>query len=135
MSVLLKSSQPNLRREAVRAFASFSLAINEVGSILKNIIEDTNPMVRSQVLRTLSDIGKADDSTIDILVSASKPELDGNELGGSYERRFERYLALKALAEYPEQLSAYMNGVNAAHQPATHLLWADRKSTRLNSSH
>lgn len=124
MSTLLKSPQPNLRREAVRAFASFSLDAKEVGNALKHVIEDKDPMVRSQVLRTLSDIGEADGSTIDILVSASKPELAGNELGGSYERRFERYLALKALEEYPEQLSAYMSGTMAAHQPATHLLWA-----------
>lgn len=124
MSTLLKSNKDNLRREAVRSLASFSLSAEEAGTSLKNLIEDPNPMIRSQVLRTLSAIGKADATTIDILVSASKPELPGNALGGPYERKFERYLALKALEQYPTELNDYINSSKSALQPTSNLLWA-----------
>ncbi|WP_353196526.1 c-type cytochrome [Parapedobacter defluvii] len=124
MNTLLRSSHPNLRREAVRTYASFRLDIEEIGNVLKNAIDDPNPMVRSQLLRTLFDVGKANETVIDILVRACRPEIAGDGLGGPYERKFERYLARKALERYPEQLSAYMNGTDAAKQPATNLLWA-----------
>ena len=124
MSTLLKGNEHNLQREAIRSLASFPLNAEEVGTSLKNLIEDPNPMIRSQVLRTLSDIGKADASTIDILVRASKPELPGDELGGPYERKFERYLALKALEQYPKELSAYINSSKSSQQPPINLLWA-----------
>ncbi len=126
MNSLLSAPQHDLRREAVRSLASFSLSAAEAATALKDIVEDANPMVRSEVLRTLSDLGKADASTIDILVRASKPELPGNEMGGSYERRFERFLALKALEQYPDQLYSYMNSASAAQRPATNLLWASQ---------
>jgi putative heme-binding domain-containing protein len=124
MANLLKTPEHDLRREAVRSLASFSLSAAQAGNALKDLLEDPNPMVRAQVLRTLAELGKADASTIDILVRASKPELPGNAMGGAYERRFERYLALKALELYPKELQAYLHTASAAQQPPTHLLWA-----------
>ena len=54
---LLASSEHDLRREAVRSLASFSLDASEIASALENASEDSNPMVRSQVLRTLNEVG------------------------------------------------------------------------------
>ncbi len=124
MTNLLASPEHDLRREAVRSLVTFSLSAAQTGTALKDLIEDSNPMVRSQVLRTLSDLGKADPTTIDILVRASKPELPGNEMGGAYERKFERYLALKVLEQYPKELHMYMNTMSASQNPSTNLLWA-----------
>ncbi|MGV8879167.1 MAG: PVC-type heme-binding CxxCH protein [Sphingobacteriaceae bacterium] len=124
MSSLLKDPMADLRREAVRSLAGFSLPAADVGAGLKQLIDDANPMVRSQVLRTLADLGKADSSTIALLLHASKPLLPGNEMGGSYERRFERYLALKALEQYPRQLYAFLNVQSKADIPVSNLFWA-----------
>lgn len=126
MTRILASPQHNLRREAVRSLVTFALKPAQTAALLKNLVEDTNPMIRSEVLRTLTDMGAADASTIDILVQACKPELPGNEMGGSYERKFERYLALKALEQYPDELYLYMKNRKADQTLTTHLLWASQ---------
>ena len=97
LQALLKSPADDLRREAVRSLSSFSPGTAAVAAYLKDAVEDKNPMVRAQVLRTLDELGTADEATIDILVHASKPALEGNAMGGAYERSFERFLARKAL--------------------------------------
>ncbi|MFT3700882.1 MAG: hypothetical protein QM802_00810 [Agriterribacter sp.] len=124
MSKLLSANKDNVRREAVRALGSFGLSIAQVDASVQKLVEDPNPMIRSQVLRTLTDVNAADDNTIDILIRASKPALPNNEMGGGYERSFERYLALKALELYPEQLYTYLQSSKAADNAATNKLWA-----------
>lgn len=124
MNTLLNAKHDNVRREAVRSLSSFGLSTEQVSSSIKKLIEDPNPMVRSEVLRTLADIHAADNSTIDILVGACKPALEGNAMGGSYERSFERYLALKALEQYPQQLYAYLQAGKGNTYPASNRLWA-----------
>jgi putative heme-binding domain-containing protein len=120
---LLKASSSDIRREAIRSLNSFSLRSSEIVSLVKGLIDDKNPMVRSQVIRTLSDAGNADQSVIEILVQACKPELPGNALGGSYERRFERYLARKALEKFPDALQQYVSTAGQ-NVPAVNMLWA-----------
>lgn len=123
MNALLSSPADNLRREAARSLTSFGLSPAAMATALQPLIEDVNPMVRSQVLRTIAEFGKADAGLIGILVQACKPEIPGNTMGGAYERRFERYLALKALEEFPTELLSYLNGAGKA-QPAANRLWA-----------
>ena len=124
LSSLLQSPLHHLRREAVRSLANFSLQPAQLPSELKDLIEDKNPTVRSQVIRTLAEIGVADPSTINILVRASKPELSGNSMGGAYERKFERFLARKALEQYPIELQAFLNSPSVGMVPNENLLWA-----------
>lgn len=124
MEDLLASDDHDLRREAIRSLESFSLAAPEIANAVQNLVEDANPMVRSQVLRTIAESGLADTSTIDILVRACKPELSGHEMGGAYERKFERYLALKALEQYPKELQAYLNTKMATNVAPANLIWA-----------
>ncbi|MFH5834172.1 c-type cytochrome [Halalkalibaculum sp. DA384] len=126
ISSLLESSSGNLRREAVRSLASFSLGPAQVAPQLNGLVEDKNAMVRSQVLRTLANINAANQATIGILVQACKPDIPGNEMGGSYERTFERYLARKALEQYPGELQAYLDSVSAGDVPPRNLLWASQ---------
>ena len=124
LSFLLKSPLHDLRREAVRSLASFSLNPAQMASSVKELMEDKNPAVRSQVLRTLSEVGGADPSVIDILVRASKPEIPGNAMGGAYERKFERFLARRALEQYAGELQTYLNAPIAADISAANILWA-----------
>ena len=93
---------------------------------MDGLIEDPNPMIRSQVIRTLAGLNKADASTIALLVHACKPELPGNEMGGSYERRFERFLALMALEQYPRELREFIRAPGEEGADPVKLLWAIR---------
>ncbi|HTN06225.1 PVC-type heme-binding CxxCH protein [Agriterribacter sp.] len=124
LRALLQSPADDLRREAVRSLNSFSLSVAEIAAQLKKLVEDNNPMVRAQVLRTLDEAGVANETTIDILVQASKPALEGNAMGGAYERSFERFLSRKALEQYPNELQSYLNSPAAEKMSGDHLLWA-----------
>ena len=124
LSSLLKSPLHDLRREAVRSLTSFSLTPAQMASSLKELIEDNNPAVRSQVIRTLTEAGGADPTVIDILVRACKPEIPGNAMGGAYERKFERFLARKALEQYAVELQTYIDSPIAKNIPIENILWA-----------
>jgi putative heme-binding domain-containing protein len=124
LSLLLKSPLHDLRREAVRSLTSFSLSAAQMAISLKELIEDKNPAVRSQVIRTLTEAGGADQSVIDILVRACQPELPGNAMGGAYERKFERFLARRALEQYSAELQTYINAPISADIPIANVLWA-----------
>ena len=124
METLMKSPQDNLRREAVRALIKLAPDTATLNKLITPLVNDANVMVRSQVLRTLSEFQKADHNSIDLLVTACKPEIKGDHLGGPYERKFERYLARKALEQYQSQLETYLVSPAAKKQPITRLLWA-----------
>jgi|TARA_B110000196_G_scaffold184597_1_gene158209 putative membrane-bound dehydrogenase-like protein len=123
---LLASPEHNLRREAVRSLASFSLNASAIASALEHVSEDSNPMVRSQVLRTLNEVGVANAETINLLVKACKPELEGNEMGGSYERNFERFLARKTLESYSDELKKFIASPQAEQLDPANLIWASQ---------
>jgi putative membrane-bound dehydrogenase-like protein len=124
--VLLNSDKDNLRREAVRSLTSFSLNAAEMVKALRKLANDNNAMVRSQVLRTFGEAGTANAETIGILVGACKSPLEGNTMGGAYERNFERYLARKALEGYPEELSDFIASEKVNDYDASNLIWASQ---------
>ncbi len=124
LSSLLKSPLHDLRREAVRSLTSFSLLPAQMAHALKDLMEDKNPAVRSQVIRTLTESGRADPSVIDLLVRACKPEIPGNTMGGAYERKFERFLARRALEQYADALQIFINAPIAADLPIANIIWA-----------
>ena len=80
-------------------------------------------MVRSQAIRTLGDLRSPDPAVLAGLISACKPGLGNNELGGGYERNLERFLARMALERVPEELKTYLETSSEKH-PAGNLLWA-----------
>ena len=124
MGTLLKSPDDELRREAIRSLASFDIQPSRMARYLKSFIDDPNVMVRSQVLRTLADYGQANREIIDILVTYCRPDIQGEDLGGPYERTFERYLARMALEKYQAELQEYLNHSDSKKQPPEHRFWA-----------
>jgi len=126
MDGLLKVKLEDLRREAVRSLAILAPDLAQFNRSLASLVDDPNPMVRSQVLRTIAERGEANGDTIDLLVTACRPEIPGNELGGPYERKFERFLARVALEQYASELDEYLGGEAALKQPGSHLLWASQ---------
>ncbi|MGI9243827.1 MAG: PVC-type heme-binding CxxCH protein [Verrucomicrobiales bacterium] len=123
MTTLLEASDDDLRREAVRSLASFDLKPAEVASRLAEHLSDDNCMIRSQTIRTLGDLRSSDPAVIGLLIEACKPALPGNELGDSYERNFERFLARMALERVPDALKRYLDQSSRDH-PASNVLWA-----------
>ncbi|MGJ8654903.1 MAG: PVC-type heme-binding CxxCH protein [Akkermansiaceae bacterium] len=121
---LIADKDGDIVREAIRTLANSSLSPEKVAAYIGDHIESENAMVRSQSIRTLEEIGKAGDHTIDLLIRASKPAIAGTGFGGAYERNFERFLARKALENYPEELIAYLATSAAQKQPAGNVLWA-----------
>lgn len=126
ISSLINSNSEDLRRESIRSLQSYSLPAEQLAELLANRIDDENAMVRSQVLRTLGAASNANDKTISLLVSACKPPLEGNAMGGAYERNFERYLARKGLENHQDELSQFMNSSTAATYDESNLIWASQ---------
>jgi putative heme-binding domain-containing protein len=126
MAALLGTKSDNLRREAVRTLQSFSLDAKTLAQLLEQPSKDDNPMVRSQVLRTLDAAGTANQETIALLVGACNPPLEGNDMGGPYERNFERYLARKALENYPKELLDFIQSSKASQYDTSNLIWASQ---------
>lgn len=121
---LLAESSDDIRREAVRSLGSFKLNGAEIAALVKIAAADSDPAVRSQVLRTLGETAELDRAGITMLIEACKPELPGEALGGPYERRFERFLARMALEKHSEALSRFISGADVKSAPVENLLWA-----------
>lgn len=124
VTALLSDKDADLVRETIRTLSSFKLTPAAVDTLIADKLNHPNPMIRSQVLRTLTDINAADKNTIATIVAACNPALVGNALGGSYERNFERFLARKALEQYPNELSAYFKSPESNSAPVENRLWA-----------
>ena len=125
MDELLRASDDDLRREAVRALSSFDLPAPQLAEHVKDFLNDPNVMVRSQVLRTLLGYDRtANEEIIDVLVSYCRAEIPGNALGGPYERKFERFLARMALEKHGDELIKYLDGSVSSRQPAANRFWA-----------
>lgn len=124
VETLLGESSQHLQREAIRTLIAFSPELDELVRLTKPFLTSWNPEIRAQVLRTLGEVGSANQDVIRMLISACQPELPGNEMGGSYERRQERYLARRALEQYSDQLYDYLISGESAGLPTTNKLWA-----------
>jgi len=123
---LIKDQDGDIRREAIRSLATFQIDPNLLAKLLTGITTEKNVMVRSQALRTIEELGKASDATIDIAVSFCHPAPKNNQLGKGYEINFERYLARRALEQYPAELTSYLQSPLAAKQPAEKRVWAQQ---------
>ncbi len=121
---IINGTDTDLSREAIRALSSFSLPSEKVAALVEPRLEDSNAMTRAQVLRTLAEIDQAGPAVINLLLRACKPDLPGRDLGGSYERKFERFLARKALEQYVEELRSYLKTDLAKTHLAGNLNWA-----------
>ncbi len=123
---LLASTDGDLRREAIRSLASFSLKAEVIASLLTPYLDDTNAMVRSQVIRTLEEVGVCNADTISLLVAACREPGLTKHFGAGYEQSFERFLARKALETYASELHAYLVSPRGTEHPSSHILWASQ---------
>ncbi|MFC5051192.1 PVC-type heme-binding CxxCH protein [Rubritalea spongiae] len=126
ITAAIADNDSDIRREAIRSLASYQLKASEVAPLLAPYIEDSNCMVRSQALRTLAEIKDANQDSIALLVIASKPAAPNDNLGGNYERNFERFLARKAMEQYPEEVKKFLLSERADTMPASNLIWASQ---------
>ena len=120
---LIADADDDVSREAIRSLSSFSHSPAEIAKLVGPRLEHPNPMVRSQVLRTLAEVDQPDAAVIDLLIRACKPDIPGQDLGGPYERKFERFLARMALERFPLALKEYLDRSGEKHS-AGNLLWA-----------
>lgn len=128
--ILLSEKDDDVRREAVRALATLKPKAEMVYKLISPLAKDPNVMVRSQVIRTLENLGSTNAETIDLLVSFCHVPATDNQMGGSYEQNFERYLARRALERYPSELASYLSSPAAQKQPAESILWAQQASEK-----
>ncbi|MGJ8723207.1 MAG: PVC-type heme-binding CxxCH protein [Roseibacillus sp.] len=126
LQALSQNKDPDLRREAVRSLATFQPRIEEVVSLVSPLINDPHYMVKEQVLRTLAEIGEANPDTIQLLITACVPAAKNNNWGEGYEPNFQRFLARKALEQYPTELAAFISSPAAKSLPPENLDWASK---------
>ena len=126
ITTLVNDQDGDIRREAIRSLATFQISPQLLATLLKNISNEKNVMVRSQAIRTIEALGSANHDTIDIAVSFCHPASASNHPGNGYEQNFERYLARRALECYPEELAAYLETPLAAKQPDVKRIWAQQ---------
>ncbi len=122
---LTKDAHMNVKREAVRSLGTLKPAIETVVALLKPLANDEHYMIRDQVLRTLEEVGAANQDSIKILVEACKPAKP-NVYGGGYEQNFERFLARKALENYPDELEQFIFSPAADALPVSNIDWASQ---------
>ena len=120
----MASDDGNVRREAIRSLASYEPSAEIAAKLLKPYINDSNAMVRSQVIRTLEEVGVANDDTIALLVEACRDASAQNLFGNGYEQNFERFLARKALESYQGELESFLASGRAKEFSSAKLLWA-----------
>lgn len=126
MTRVLESEHASLIREGIRSLVSFDLDIALVTNHLLPFVDHPHAQIRAQVLRTLDEVGVANSTSIDILVRSCRPEMTGEGMGGPYERRFERYLARKALEKYPDSLFEYLMANDFSKISPWNMLWASQ---------
>jgi len=119
-------SERNMRREAVRA-AGENLRPEEVTGIISLLVNDPDPEVRAQVIRTagLFDLP----NTVEIICQFALPSLDGPTMPSTqngkpikareaYEREFQRYLVRLMLERHREKTKAFLESAAADKLPA-----------------
>ena len=129
---LLRESNRNLRREAVRAIGEGTSSISQVVTLLKSLAEDADPEVRAEVIRALGNRrpGPANLSpdAIALLVRMGKVSLPGPtgkstqsgktiKVGEAYERDFERYLIRLFLEHSPQGVAAFLDDAASESLP------------------
>ncbi|MDP0492409.1 MAG: HEAT repeat domain-containing protein [Verrucomicrobiota bacterium JB023] len=126
MRQLARDKDPDIRRETVRALSSLKPGVEAVVSLVEPLAEDPHYMVREQVLRTLAEIEEANQDSIRLLVSACVPGAKDNKWGGGYVANFRRFLARKALEQYPSQLVTFLQSPAASKIADAKIDWASK---------
>jgi len=126
---LLKESNRNLRREAIRSLSLQGATAAQALPILRRHAVEADPEVRAETIRTLAKFIGGDPSALDLMVRQGRPALNEpvipNPNNGqpmkireAYDRDFERYLVRRFLEANPEATEAYLKSPAAADLPA-----------------
>jgi len=113
-----------IRRETLRYLAGRPENISHYLQYLDELSRDANAGVRSQLILTLGKIPQPSPGVIRLLVGFCQPDVKETQVGGPYERKFERYLARRVLETFPEQLESYLTTQSTASIPRENALWA-----------
>ncbi|MFT5129094.1 MAG: hypothetical protein ACI8W8_002714, partial [Rhodothermales bacterium] len=125
-TTLLTKAPADLRREAVRALGNLPVDSATLAAMLTPLADSPNVMVRSQLLRSIEAHGKGHPALIDLVLSFCGPDVRGDALGGPYERKFERYLARRALEPQANALATYLRTPQAKRHSDAHRAWASQ---------
>lgn len=131
LSLMLKSEDKAIRREAARAMASFAkdFGPENVAYFLKPFVNDPDADVRRAVINSLGSIKDPNNSVIDLLISFAKPSLpNGPTIQSSrspkqipvreaYDREFERFLVRMFLERHPDVVAKFLDSEAAAKLP------------------
>ena len=137
---LLNDANRNIRREVVRAHRDNGLPIAESLAAFGALVDDADPEVRAEVIRTVGAIlsqavesGKSTSSSpaaltaVGLLVKSARAPLaeptmkstsNGRTIktGEAYEREFERYVARLEMEKHPDVVAKYLETEAAKSQ-------------------
>lgn len=111
----------NIRREALRALGNSPIAASEFLGAVTPLMEDPDPEVRAELIRSTSRYLGQEQRAIQVLVAMARGPLDApvarNTQNGkpmkvreAYDREFERYLIRAALEKHPGLVAEFMDG-------------------------
>ncbi len=132
---LLRESNRNLRREAVRICANNGLSSSELLKLIEPLANDSDPDVRTEVIHGTAPFMENDANALALLVGMAKETLPGplarNTQTGkpmkvreAYDRDFERYLVRAILEKHPRQVAAFLSSDEARGLPLENRLLA-----------
>jgi putative membrane-bound dehydrogenase-like protein len=124
-----------IRREAVRVLATQGFAGGDIVNVIQPLLEDPDPQVRAEIIRTLDSIPQPTVKVMELLARMAKPALDGPKVkaqqngewvntGAAADRDFERYLARAAMEAHPQVLAAFLDSAAARFVPLENRLLA-----------
>ncbi len=130
---LVKNSNRNIRREAVRALDGF--AESDILATVIGLVEDPDPQVRAEAIRAISSLRSPSDAALELLIRFGKAPIDGPiitleqgsvpaKTGDAHDRDFERYLVRMGLEQYPKALSAFLQSEKSKALPFENVLLA-----------
>ncbi|MCI0348054.1 MAG: hypothetical protein L0Z53_01400, partial [Acidobacteriales bacterium] len=125
---LLSDSNRNLRREGMRAFTKLAGAPSDRIAALEQLVDDPDPEVRAEVIRTAGQLIHVEPRAISICVKMARAALaepsgksthSGNtiRLREAYEREFERYLSRFFLEQQPQAVAGFLESGKADSLP------------------
>lgn len=128
IDALLKESNRNLRREAIRSLSLQGSSAAAALPILRRHTADPDPEVRAEAIRTLGKFIKESPAALDLMVRQGQVALDAPvgksphsgqpmKLREAYDRDFERYLVRRFLEQIPDAVEAYLKSPAAADLP------------------
>ncbi|MBI3852175.1 MAG: c-type cytochrome [Verrucomicrobia bacterium] len=133
---LVKDVSRDVRREAVRVLGTQKFSADKMVARLEPLLDDPDPQVRAEIIRTLDGIANPNLKVLELLVRVGKPQIDGPIIkpqqggeptfaaGPAADRAFERSLVRVALEKNPQALAAFLDSEAGKKLPLENRLLA-----------